>query len=167
MLSSIDDNIAPHKLAHRRTPTANDFPTPYGRDYGKDFTVNKRDQGLVSPTASSFSFIEDEMQPHAVSTTGSIMEEKGVVRDLSRGTPGEGSHAPSINGDSPIKELSKKKSQYYESSFASREPALNCRERVYKDSPILAEVKTNVIVLHRHPLSLPSSLTNTPCVGSR
>lgn len=159
MLSSIDDNIAPQKLAHRRTPTANDFPTPYGKDYGKDFTVNKRDQGLVSPTASSFSFIEDELQPHAVSTTGSIMEEKGVVRDLSRGTPGEGSRAPSTNGESPVKELHKKKSQYYDTTFAGREPALSCRERVYKDSPILAEVKTNVIVLHRHPLAPPSQLT--------
>lgn len=43
-------------------------------------------------------------------------------------------------------ELRKKKSQFYTEVFSYREPNLSPKERIYKDSMVTAEVKTNVIV---------------------
>ena len=122
-------------------PTANDLPTPAGQM----FHVTKRDQGLVSPAQSSFSF-PDEEEPHAISTPRDYMEERAIARDVSRGAPGDGSILSSSNGTSLQQELRKKKSQFYTEVFSYREPHLTPKERVYKDSVITVEVKTNVIV---------------------
>ena len=123
------------------TPTANDFPTPAGQM----FHVTKRDQGLVSPAQSSFSF-PDEEEPHAISTPRDNMEEKVMVRQVERGAPGDGSIMSAINGSPQQQELRRKKSQFYTEVFSYREPNLSPKERIYKDSIVMAEVKTNVIV---------------------
>ena len=141
MHSTIGDGFS-GKVAHRRTPTVNDFPIPSGHS----FTVAKRDQGLVSPTQSSFTFSEEDQQPHAISTP-CTMPSTPIIRDMDRGTPGEGgSRAPSVNGYAEQKELGRKRSQYFADSLACREPVMNFRDRVHKDSVIMADVKTNVIV---------------------
>jgi hypothetical protein len=66
------------------------------------------------------------------------------------------------------RELSKKKSQYYGEVFACREPHTSARDRVTRDSIVMAELRTNVIVsLPFHPIPTPllistcSSKTNT------
>jgi hypothetical protein len=56
------------------------------------------------------------------------------------------------------KELSKKKSQYYEEAFAFREPNNSAKERVSRDSVVTAAVKLNCHVWDILPLSKHSSL---------
>lgn len=123
------------------TPTANDFPTPAGQM----FHVTKRDQGLVSPAQSSFSF-PDEEEPHAISTPRDIMDEKAIARGRDRGAPGDGPIMSATNGTPQQQDLRRKKSQFYTEVFSYREPNLSPKERIYKDSIVTAEVKTNVIV---------------------
>ena len=122
------------------TPTANDFPTPVGQT----FTVPKRDQGLVSPAESAFSFF-DEGSPHAMSTSD-LMEERARAKTLERGTPGESTYASINPANQQQSELRRNKSQYYTEVFSYREPNLSPRDRISKDSVITAEIKTNVIV---------------------
>jgi len=135
------------------TPTANDFPTPQGQM----FHVTKRDQGLVSPAQSSFSF-PDEEQPHAISTPREKMEEKPITRNIDRGAPGDGPVISAIDGTPQLQELRKKKSQFYTEVFSYREPNLSPKDRIYKDSIVTAEVRTNVIVRlgNSPPLDAPS-----------
>lgn len=131
------------------TPTANDFPTPQGQI----FNVTKRDQGLVSPAQSSFSF-PDEEQPHAISTPRETMEEQAMTKHLDRGSPGDGAIVAATNGTPQQQELRKQKSQFYTEVFSYREPNLSPKDRIYKDSVVMAEVRTNVIVCFQpHSLS--------------
>ena len=67
-------------------------------------------------------------------------------RSLTRGAGGD---LPSESSDDQSwsrRELSKKKSQYYSEAFAYREPSNTAKERVMKDSVIMAEVKMNCCV---------------------
>ena len=145
MPSTVDEGI-PAKLAHRRTPTANDFPVPIGHTP----SAGKRDQGLISPTQSSFTFTDEDLYPHAISTP-CTMPSSPITRDFDRGTPGEGgSRATSVNGYTEQKELGRKRSQHYADTLTVREPLMSARDRVHKDSVIMAEVKTNVIVCAPH-----------------
>lgn len=122
------------------TPTASDFPVPASQT----FTVPKRDQGLVSPAESAFSFF-DEGSPHVMSTSD-LMEERTRARPIDRGTPGESTYASINTGDQQQNDLRRNKSQYYTEVFSYREPNLSPRDRIGKDSVITAEIKTNVIV---------------------
>lgn len=67
------------------------------------------------------------------------------MRNIDRGTPGDGSLL-SASRSLAQKEVSKKKSQYYENAFAQREPNTNPRERIGRESIVMADVRTNVIV---------------------
>lgn len=141
MSSSIRSGTISPESIRAPTPTPKDFPTPAGQM----FHVTKRDQGLVSPAQSSFSF-PDEEQPHAISTPRDMIKEKATSRNIGRGTPGESAVVGLAHGNPHQQELRKKKSQFYTEVFAYREPNLSPKERIYKDSVVSAEVKTNVIV---------------------
>ena len=79
------------------------------------------------------------------SSSTTMREEEQITRTLDRGAPGD--QAIFSDAKSPEqKELARKKSQYYNEVFAARESSTSARERVLKDSPILADVRTNVIV---------------------
>ncbi|KAE8449094.1 hypothetical protein EG329_008477 [Mollisiaceae sp. DMI_Dod_QoI] len=87
-----------------------------------------------SPRASS---------PAALSSIS--REGRRITRDMSRGTPGEQAILSNAK-TSEQKALAKRKSQYYGEVFANREPIASARERVLRESPIMADVRTNVIV---------------------
>lgn len=53
--------------------------------------------------------------------------------------------------------ISKKKSQYFEKEFASREPSNTAKERVVKDSVITVEMKLNCCVSHSDHVVLSGS----------
>ena len=150
-------NVSPESI-RAPTPTANDFPTPAGQM----FHVTKRDQGLVSPAQSSFSFPDDE-EPHAISNPRDYMEQKPIGRNIERGTPGDDAILSSSNGTPQQQELRKKKSQFYTEVFSYREPNLSPKERVYKDSVVTVEVKTNVIV----SMLSPAAWNSAHCSQSR
>jgi hypothetical protein len=80
---------------------------------------------------------------------GSPMAQEGrrLTRDFTRGAPGDPSPAMLSKTPTPEqKRLSQRKSQYYDAAFAYRESNNTPRERVYKESVVMAEVRTNVIV---------------------
>ncbi|CZR54573.1 uncharacterized protein PAC_04457 [Phialocephala subalpina] len=72
-------------------------------------------------------------------------EGRRITRDIGRGAPGD--QAIFSNTKTPEqKALAKRKSQYYGEVFANREPIASARERVLRESPIIADVRTNVII---------------------
>ena len=144
--------------SHRRGPTANDFPIP--GDY-QPFAVKVRDQGLVSPAASSFSFQDSESLPvhaisrppssssslsHTVSTPRHDLEKEAMLQAMCRGFPGEALPLSTPTRTPQERDVAKKKSMYYQEVFAHREPSLTPTERIHKDSVITVDVRTNVIV---------------------
>ena len=72
-------------------------------------------------------------------------EERRVTRNVERGALGDaGIFSP--DKTSERRELAKKKSQYYDDAFAVRESNTSARERVHRESMVMVEVRTNVIV---------------------
>jgi hypothetical protein len=87
------------------------------------------------------------------STSATTREEQRITRNINRGAPGD--QAIFSDAKTPEqKQLAKKKSQYYQDVFSARESNISARERVLKESPILADVRTNVIVSSADPYGL-------------
>jgi hypothetical protein len=72
-------------------------------------------------------------------------EERRLTRNVERGAPGDPSTF-SLGKTPERRELAKKKSQYYDDAFAVRESKTSARERVHRESMVMVEVRTNVIV---------------------
>lgn len=67
------------------------------------------------------------------------------LRDVERGAPGD--HAIfSANKTPEQKQMAKRRSQYFGDAFAYRESNTSPRERVSRESVVMVEVRTNVIV---------------------
>ncbi|KAF7879211.1 hypothetical protein EAF04_000409 [Stromatinia cepivora] len=101
----------------------------------------------------------DKMDISRPSTSPSpiIIEGQRITRDISRGTPGDITKS-SMSKSPEQKQLAKKRSQYYGDAFAYREPTGSARERVSRDSMVLCELVTNVIMREEHTLL--TSLSN-------
>lgn len=80
--------------------------------------------------------------PNPSATT---LEERRITRPIDRGAPGDQAIF-SENKTPNQRELTKRKSQYYGDAFAYREPNSSARERVSRESMIMADIRTNVIV---------------------
>ncbi|KAI4139355.1 MAG: hypothetical protein L6R39_006328 [Caloplaca ligustica] len=130
-------------LSSRNSIDADEFP----RKAGRVLNLSKRDNGLISPAQSSFSFA-DEIEPISMppSNKPDLLDERQISGPLGRGSPGDAALMAMVNRDRASTEVSRRKSQYYSEVFAYREPNQTARERVNRYSVITAEVKTNVIV---------------------
>ncbi|KAL8939805.1 MAG: hypothetical protein Q9216_003156 [Gyalolechia sp. 2 TL-2023] len=131
-------------LSSRNSFDANNaFP----RQAGHPLSVSKRDNGLISPAKSTFSFA-DETEPMAMQTSfkSDLIDEKSISGPHGRGSPGDAALMAMVNKDRASTDLSRRKSQFYSEVFAYREPNVTARERVNRYSIITCEVKTNVIV---------------------
>lgn len=74
------------------------------------------------------------------------------MRNIERGTPGDAATFPDTK--TPLqKELAKRKSQYYQDVFGQKEPTTSARDRVSRESIVMADVRTNVIVSSLNPYS--------------
>ena len=152
---------APSRTQSRSgSPTGNDFPRPAG----SVLRVNKRDNRLISPAQSAFSFHneDDVARDQSINSSGvaSSFDRKRIDREISRDTPGGGSMVKRNQGSRDGPDAGQRRSQFYTEVFACREPNLSPRERVYRNSIVTAEVKTNVIVrnppyppIHAKPFS--------------
>lgn len=133
---------------HDRPSTADRFP----KRAGSILKVSKRDNGIISPTESTFSFHDDEEPSiHAVSTGPDLIDEKQIARHVSRGAPGDAALANMVKRNESTRDgeqMSKRNTQFYGEVFAYREPNMSAREKITKFSVITAEVKTNVIVCY-------------------
>lgn len=130
-------------LSSRNSFDANEVP----RKAGRGLSVSKRDNGLISPAQSSFSFA-DEVEPVTISASNkpNLIDEKQLLGPLVRGSPGDAALMAMVNRDRASTDLSRRKTQYFSEVLAYREPALTPRDRITRYSVITAEVKTNVIV---------------------
>ena len=127
------------------SPTGNNFP----RIAGSVLRVNKRDNGLISPAQPAFSFHDEEStrdQPIDSSTMPTSFDRKHIDRAIERDTPGGGSMIKRNQSSKDGSEAGRRRSQFYGEVFAYREPNLSTKERIYRNSMITAQVKTNVIV---------------------
>ena len=132
---------------YSRPSTADAFP----KRAGSILKVSKRDNGIISPVESTFSFHDDDDEPgiHAVATGPDLIDEKQIARHVSRGAPGDAALANMVKRNQSTREgeeTAKRNTQFYGEVFAYREPNLTARDKIYKFSVITAEVKTNVIV---------------------
>lgn len=130
------------KSTVRLSPTANEFP----RQAGQTLQVSKPENGLISPAKSTFSFNDDEPKSQPVSDMPDLIDHKKISRRISRGAPGDAALMSMVHRDQEGIDLARRKSSFFTEVFAYREPNLSPREKVYKNSVIAAEVKTNVIV---------------------
>ncbi|KAK0121426.1 hypothetical protein ONS95_009720 [Cadophora gregata] len=95
-----------------------------------------------SPAASDIAMRDKSPKGSPSATT---REERRITRHIDRGAPGD--QAIFSDRKTPDREeLAKRKSQYYEDVFAYRESNSSAKERVTKESMIVADVRTNVIV---------------------
>jgi hypothetical protein len=106
--------------------------------------VNRRRRSAVSPGQLPPS-PEDSDPNDMHAPTALTMEERRITRPIDRGAPGDRAIF-SDNKTPEQRELAKQKSQYYGDVFAYREPNTSARERISRESMIMADVRTNVIV---------------------
>lgn len=100
----------------------------------------------LPPSPADSDVIMPQASPRG-SPSAMTREERRITRNIERGAPGD--QAIFSEGKTQEqKDLAKRKSQYYGDVFAHREPNNSARERVSRESPILADVRTNVIVGH-------------------
>lgn len=129
-----------------RPSTADRFP----KRAGSVLKASRRDNGIISPTESTFSFHDDEEPSiNAISAGPDLIDEKQISRHVTRGAPGDAALANMVKRNESTREgelASKRNTQFYGEVFAYREPNLTAREKITKFSVITAEVKTNVIV---------------------
>jgi len=131
------------------SPRTNDLPL---RPADKALHLGRRNNNIVShielppsPADSNPTMPAAASPPPSLST-----EEQRITRQLDRGAPGD--QAIFSERKTPEqKELARRKSQYYGDVFAHREPQSSARERVTKESIVMADIRTNVIV--SNPLS--------------
>ena len=137
--------------ASTSTSSANAFPRPAGatmfapEQYGDQF----------SPARSTSSFEEWPKSP-PLNGLGSerFSDHSKTTRPITRGAPGEKKDTDAVGQNYG----SRRRTQYYEEQFAYRDVTGSARERITKDSPVIAELRTNVIVCPWIHLFLP-----TPC----
>lgn len=123
------------------TGSANAFPRPAGAT----LLVAESDGDHLSPSRSTFSF---ESSPQSVppSERGVAFDDSSRFRSVSRGAPGEKKSLDAVS-QQQHNYGSRKRTQYYEDSFAYKHDAVSsARDRVTRDAPIVAELRTNVIV---------------------
>ena len=102
--------------------------------------------GHISPAPGKFMSVGRAQSTPPQLTTDSRF------RSLSRGTVGDLPDASSLERSWSRLHLSKKRSQYYSDTFAVREPNNPAKERVVRDSVVVAEVKLNCCVSELHQM---------------
>jgi hypothetical protein len=120
----------------------NAFPQPAGATLlAPD---NLRDQ--LSPARSTFSFASSPKSA-TFADSGVTFDESKIARPASRNANGD------KKGSAPQNYGSRRRTQYYEDQFSYKDDwASSARERVTKDSPIIAELRTNVIIKDEYTL---------------
>lgn len=132
-------DASPYKLANE---------LPLHKD--KPVLINQKSRSVISRAELPPSPAESELNlpmfiKSPITKSGLTKEESRIVGSIDRGAPGD----QAIFSDSKTEgrqELARRKSQYYRDAFAQREPITSARERVSRESFIVADVRTNVIV---------------------
>ena len=121
----------------------NAFPTPPTGDQVPDNLF--RLKGRMSPASKRI------MKPQRAQSTPPEITHANHFGILTKSADGQLSDVASLENSWQRLHLSKKKSQYYDEAFAYREPNNTAKERVAKDSVIMAEIKLNCCVRSHSP----------------
>jgi hypothetical protein len=122
------------------TNSANAFPKQAGATLLAPEPIGDH----LSPSPSTFSFDGQNSPPKSVQDSDQAVgfDDARLTRPASRGVLAE-KQSP----NTPFQKVApRKRAQYFEEQFAYKDDTSSARERVSKDSPIVAELRTNVIV---------------------
>ncbi|RKF53376.1 putative mif domain-containing protein [Erysiphe neolycopersici] len=113
-------------------------PSP-SRSFARRVKLTMLHSGLPPSPVDSNGGIFDQ-------NSATVLEEKRLTREITRGTPGD--RRRSMDTRSPLeRDLARKRSQYYENAFAvDPRPAFTARDRVLRESFIMADIKTNIVI---------------------
>jgi hypothetical protein len=136
----MDDHTPTSTASHvRASQVENAFPTPpRGVTPDASFRIN----GRSSPAPAKLLNMQRAQSTPPELTNNHAFRHVSHSSDLP--------DAASLEQSWSRAHLSKKKSQYYSDAFAYREPQNSARERVVRDSMIIAEVKLNCCVSFEH-----------------
>ncbi|OJD19618.1 hypothetical protein AJ78_00475 [Emergomyces pasteurianus Ep9510] len=82
----------------------------------------------------------------AIGGTKGYERSDSITKELTRGTPTDGYPNRPLSKSSSQLDIARKRSQYFNEVFTSREPYHTPRHRVNQDSVVVVEIKTNVIL---------------------
>lgn len=98
---------------------------------------------ILPPSPADSMTIENHVDSGPLDQTDK--ERDRITNQIERGTPGDAA----IFSDKKTpeqREAAKRKSQFYNDEFAYREPLTSAKERIVKESVVIADIRTNVIV---------------------
>ncbi|TID17746.1 hypothetical protein E2P81_ATG10723 [Venturia nashicola] len=126
-----------------RDSTVNEYPTNNKPYKSTTFHLPNRDTTLDSPAITGFTFTDLEpLKPLEPTNSDLSHDYPHAVTPYAQ--PEEQDANMVSNG---VTEASKRRTQYYEDSFAYKDGhGQSAKERIQKDSPVVAELKTNVII---------------------
>ncbi|KAF2492413.1 hypothetical protein BU16DRAFT_620788 [Lophium mytilinum] len=133
------------------------FPRAAGAEVlAGDYTMDER-----SPTQSNFSALGSvKSNPPNSSEFEPLVDHSKITRHIVYGAPGEKKDSDTSK-HRPQTHKSRRRTQYYEEQFSERykDSPGSVRERTSRDSPIIAELRTNVIMKDEYPLIMDLSQT--------
>lgn len=151
-----------------RESTVNEFPINNKSHKSTTLHLPNQDIPLDSPAVTGFTFTDLEpLKPLEPTTSDPPYSYPHAVTPLAQPEEQDANMAGSA-----VTEASKRRTQYYEDSFAYKDGhGQSAKERIQKDSPVVAELKTNVIVsCHCRPVAcilLTMSRSRTSSLWSR
>jgi len=87
---------------------------------------------------------DDNDRAQIAATLETLNQPRSDTTDLTYGTPGE---KKDTDGRAMSPDDGRKRTQYYEDQFLPRDgPSGPARDRILRDSPVIADLRTNVIV---------------------
>ncbi|KAK8190099.1 Tautomerase/MIF superfamily, partial [Phyllosticta capitalensis] len=127
---------------------ADQFP----KAVGTTLIVPAAEKDQLSPVPTNISLEPPPKSPIGTIHEGETLEErKNIMRPVDRGPSGEKLDLPDAN-NTPRSVKSKRRTQFYDGQFSDKDATGMARDRVVKDSPVVAELKTNVIIKDEYTL---------------
>ena len=126
----------------RPSSTSTNDPNVFPKPAGTTLLAPEAVGDQLSPSRSTFSFESSPKSVKAGSDRNVVFEEDRNMRSITHGAPGE------KKGDAIGQRYGqRRRTQYFEEQFAYKDDSTSsARDRVIKDAPIIADLRTNVIV---------------------
>lgn len=141
MPASVRSDTSSQAMTERHSSIAEPAP----RAPGQNLTVPGQANGHTSQFQSIFS--SSRNGPAQPSPTGAdLIDEKQITKHLKKSSQGDVVPALSVPRSHEETQQSRRKSSFYGDVFAYRESYTSVKDRIARESVVVAEVKTNVIV---------------------
>ncbi|KAK4972629.1 hypothetical protein LTR28_011998, partial [Elasticomyces elasticus] len=129
------------------------FPKAAGTEIvGATLALPNKNEDTSSHLHSDFSFEDQSKPPSPVAEAyNDLIGRSTITTDTT--THGAGGDKQEMNGNYHAEHDSKRRTAYYDEQFAYKDGGSGtARERVQKDSPVIAELRTNVIIKDEYTL---------------